>query len=77
MFVADTNLTLLKNDITIAIIILVRDRSYHFEVTGKWGNRGIGKWGNGGMGTWGNSTKTLKPNTQTPKPKPQQLNPNS
>jgi hypothetical protein len=39
MFVADTNLTLLKNDITIAIIILVRDRSYHFGATGKWGNR--------------------------------------
>jgi len=47
MFVADPNLTLLKNDITIAIIILVRDRSYHFEVTGKWGDGEIGKWGMG------------------------------
>lgn len=47
MFVADPNLTLLQNDITIAIIILVRDRSYHFEVTGKWGDGEIGKWGMG------------------------------
>jgi hypothetical protein len=74
MFVADTNLTLLKNDITIAIIILVRDRSYHFGATGKWGNREIGE-----RRSWerGNSTKTLKPNTQPPKPKAQQPNPNS
>ena len=69
MFVADTNLTLLKNDITIAIIILVRDRSYHFEATGKWGNRVTGKWGAGEI--------QLKPNTQPPKPKAQQPNPNS
>ncbi|GBF55391.1 hypothetical protein N0824_03270 [Microcystis sp. 0824] len=35
---------------------------------------GIGKWG---APEQGNSTKTLKPNTQPPKPKAQQLNPNS
>jgi len=33
--------------------------------------------GDGEVGSRGNSTKTLKPNTQPPKPKAQQLNPNS